>query len=45
MVADVYHINDVRTRLGLQLSLLAMMSAMLEMSVSYDSILRLLRVG
>ena len=45
MVADVYHINDVRARLGLQLSLVAMVSAMLEISVSYDSILRLLRVG
>lgn len=45
MVADLYHINDVRTRLGLQLSLLAMLGAMVEMSVSYESILRLLRVG
>jgi hypothetical protein len=45
MVADVYHINDVRTRLGLQLPLIAMVGAMLQISVSYDSILRLLRIG
>jgi hypothetical protein len=35
----------VRTRLGLQLPLIAMVGAMLQMSVSYDSILRLLRIG
>jgi len=43
MVSDVYRLNDVRSRYGMQLSLLAAICGMLQMSASYDSILRILR--
>jgi hypothetical protein len=43
MVSDLYRLNDVRSRQGLQFSLLAAVCGMLQMSGSYDSILRILR--
>jgi len=45
MVADVYRLNEVRARFGVQLSVLAMLSTVLEVSLSYDSIMRILRIG
>jgi hypothetical protein len=45
MVADVYRLNDVRARFGLQLSLLGAVGVLLQMSPGYESILRILRVG
>lgn len=44
MVGDVYRINDVRRRYGIELSLLATVCALLGMSMSYDPILRALRI-
>jgi hypothetical protein len=45
MVADVYRLNDVRARYGLQLSLLGAVSLLLQMSLSYESIMRILRMN
>jgi hypothetical protein len=45
MVGDVYHLNDVRSRFGLQLSLLATVATMLQLSISYDPILRVFRIN
>lgn len=45
MISDVHRINDLRTRFGVQLSLLATLGALLEMSVGYESVLRILRLG
>jgi len=45
MVADVYRLNEVRARFGVQLSVLAMLSTVLEVSLSYDSIMRILRIS
>lgn len=45
MVGDVYHLNDVRSRFGLQLSLLATLATMLQLSMSYDPILRVFRIS
>jgi len=45
IVADVYRLNDVRARFGLQLSLLGAVTMLLQMSLSYDSIMRILRMN
>jgi hypothetical protein len=45
MVGDVYRLNDLRSRFGVELSLVAAMAAMLQMSVNYDPILRALRIS
>jgi hypothetical protein len=45
LVGDVYHLNDVRTRFGLQLSLLATLATMMQLSISYDPILRVFRIN
>jgi hypothetical protein len=45
MVGDVYRLNDLRSRFGVELSLLAAMAAMLQVSVNYDPILRALRIS
>jgi hypothetical protein len=45
MVTDLYHINDVRTRFGLQLSLLALLTALLQMTLSSEAVVRVLRLG
>jgi len=44
MVADVYRLNDVRTRLGLQLSLLGAIGMLVQMSPAPESLLRMLRI-
>jgi hypothetical protein len=44
MVSDVYRLNDVRSKFGVQLSLLAALSAFMQMPLSYDVILRILRM-
>jgi hypothetical protein len=45
LVGDTYRINDVRNRHGIDLPLLATLCGLLQMSLSYDSILRILRIG
>ena len=44
MVGDAYRINEVRRKFGIELSLLATICALLQISVSYDPILRALRI-
>jgi hypothetical protein len=44
MVGDAYRINEVRRKFGIELSLLATIGALLQISVSYDPILRALRI-
>jgi hypothetical protein len=44
MVGDVFRINDLRARHGIELSLLATLCAMQGMSLLYDPILRILRI-
>ena len=44
MVGDVYRINEVRRKHGIELSVLATVCALLQMSMSYDPILRALRI-
>jgi len=44
MVGDVYRINEVRRKHGIELSVLATVCALLQMSMSYDPILRALRL-
>jgi hypothetical protein len=45
LVGDIFRINDVRARHGIDLSMLATVCALLQMSISYDPILRALRIG
>ncbi len=45
MVTDLYHINDMRRRFGMQLSLLAMLTGLMQMTLSSEAILRALRLG
>jgi hypothetical protein len=45
MVGDVYHLNDMRSRLGIQLSLVAALATMLHLSITYDPILKALRIS
>jgi hypothetical protein len=45
MVADLYRINDVRTKFGIELSVLAALFALLPLSTGYDAILRVLRLS
>ncbi len=44
MVGDVYRINEVRRKHGIELSVMATVCALLQMSMSYDPILRALRI-
>jgi hypothetical protein len=44
MVGDVFRINDLRQRHGIELSLLATMSALLGLTLNYEQVLRILRV-
>lgn len=45
LVGDTYRINDVRSRHGIELPLMATICGILQMSLSYDAILRVLRIG
>ena len=45
MVADLFRINDVRTKFGIELSVMATLAALLHLSMSYDAILRVLRLA
>jgi len=45
MVADLFRINEVRTKFGIELSVLATLAALLHMSMSCDTILRVLRLA
>jgi hypothetical protein len=45
MVADVYRINEVRTKYGIELSLIATLGALLQISVSYETVMRIVRLS
>lgn len=45
MVGDIYHLNDIRGRLGIELSVLAAMTTMLQLGMTYDPILKVLRIS
>jgi hypothetical protein len=45
MVADQYRIDDLRLKYGIELSLLATISAVFQFSMNCDAVLRLLRLG
>jgi hypothetical protein len=45
MVGDVYHLNDLRSRLGIELSVLAAMTTMLQLGMAYDPILKVLKIS
>jgi len=45
MVADTYRINDVRTKFGIELSLLATLGALLQITVAYETVLRIVRMS
>jgi len=44
MVGDVFRMNDLRNRRGIELSLIATLCALLGMTMNYDPILRILRI-
>lgn len=45
LVGDIYRINDVRARHGIELSVIGTMCTMLHVTLAYDPILRALRIG
>ena len=45
MVSDAHHLNDLRSRLGIEFSVIASLAALLPLSLPYESILRALRLG
>jgi hypothetical protein len=45
MVGDVYHLNDMRSRRGIELPLVAALATMLHLSMTYDPILKALRIS
>ena len=45
MIGDLYRINEVRTRSGIELSLLVTICALLQVSMSHETILRALRLA
>jgi hypothetical protein len=45
MVGDVYHLNDMRSRLGLEISVMAALATMLHLTMTYDPILKVLRIS
>jgi hypothetical protein len=45
MVADIYRINDVRAKFGIELSLLVTTCALLQISMGYETILRALHLA
>jgi hypothetical protein len=45
MVGDIYRINDVRARFGIELSLIATVAALLQITVSCETVMRILHVG
>ena len=45
MVADSYRLNEVRAKYGIELSLIATLGALLQVSVSCETVMRILRIG
>jgi hypothetical protein len=45
MIGDLYRINEVRTKFGIELSLIVTICALLQMSMSHETILRVLRLA
>jgi hypothetical protein len=45
LVGDIYRINDVRARHGIELSVIGTMCTMLHVTLTYDPILRVLKIG
>jgi hypothetical protein len=44
MLGDIHSINDVRARFGIELPLIAALTAIVQATVTCDSVLRILRV-
>ena len=45
IVADVYRINDVRTKFGIELSLIATLGALLQITVACETVLKIVRMS
>jgi len=45
MVADVYRLNDVRARYGIELSLIATLGALLQITVACETVMRIVRMS
>ena len=45
MVADSYRLNDVRAKYGIELSLIATLGALLQITVPCETVLRILRIA
>lgn len=44
MIGDVYHINDVRSRFGIDLPMAAALTALVQVTMNYEPVLRILRL-
>ena len=44
MLGDIQHINDVRARFGIELPLVAALSALVQVTMNYEPVLRMLRL-
>jgi hypothetical protein len=45
IVADSHRVNEVRTKYGIELSLIATLAALLQVTVTCETVLRVLRIG
>jgi hypothetical protein len=45
LVGDIYRMNEVRAKYGIELSLLATLGALLQITISYETVLRILRIA
>jgi hypothetical protein len=45
LVGDIYRMNEVRAKYGIQLSLIATLGALLQITISYETVLRILRIA
>ena len=45
LVGDIYRMNEVRAKYGIELSLIATLGALLQITVSYETVLRILRIA
>jgi hypothetical protein len=44
MIGDIYRINDVRARFGIELPVVAALTALVQVTMSYEPVLRILRL-
>jgi hypothetical protein len=45
LVGDIYRMNEVRAKYGIELSLIATLGALLQITISYETVLRILRIA